>query len=78
MGRHSKQPREAHARVPQQRQVGIVDAQSRIEHLVTDTSAMEHRHSGRYLALCGTRVLAASMTDPGRGRCPECLPADGS
>lgn len=73
-GRHSK--RGAHARIPQQRgprrPVGIVDAQSGIEHLVTDASAMEHRHSGRYLALCGARVLAASMTDPGLRRCAEC------
>lgn len=51
---------------------GMVDARTRLEHLVTDESAFEHRHSGRYLALCGAQVLAASLVDPGRGRCQVC------
>ncbi|MBV9650996.1 MAG: hypothetical protein JO296_12755 [Pseudonocardiales bacterium] len=72
-GRHRKRPG-LHVRIPQQpapRLVGMTDARTRIEHLI-DASAMEHRHSGRYLALCGARVLAASLTDPGRDRCAEC------
>lgn len=73
-GRHSKR-RGAHAQVPEQRgprPLGITDAQTHLEHLVTDESLAAHRHSGRFLALCGIEVLAASLTDPGRGRRREC------
>jgi len=78
-GRHRKRPG-LHVPIPQQRipqrhgprPAAIVDAQSGVEHLITDASAMEHRHSGRYLALCGAKVLAASLTDPGGRRCSEC------
>lgn len=78
-GRHRKRSR-LQVPIPQQRiphqqrprPAAIVDAQSGVEHLITDASAMEHRHSGRYLALCGARVLAASLTDPGGRRCPVC------
>jgi hypothetical protein len=73
-GRHRKRPG-WHVRIPQQRgprPVEMTDARTRIEHLVTDASAMEHRHSGRYLALCGAKVLATSLTDPGGRRCLEC------
>jgi hypothetical protein len=72
-GRHSK--RGAHARIPTQREslsVGITDARTRIEHLMTDVSAMAHRHSGRYLALCGAEVLAASLAERERGQCQPC------
>lgn len=74
MARHSKR-RGARARIPERRRphpVAITDARTRVEHLMTDAAAMEHRHSGRYLALCGSEVLAASLTDPGRGRCRPC------
>jgi hypothetical protein len=54
---------------------GIVDAQTQVEHWVTDRSAAEHRHSGRYLALCGVEVLARSLTAPARGRCMVCVDA---
>lgn len=73
-GRHSKR-RGAHAEIPQQWRscaLGVTDAQTHLEHLVTDESLAAHRHSGRFPAKCGTEVLAASLTDPGRGRCPEC------
>ena len=71
-GRHR---RRAHTQVFAQRDLrvlGIIDAQTRVEHLVSDDSAMANRHSGMYLTLCGVKILAASLTDPGRGRCPEC------
>lgn len=29
--------------------------------------------AGQYVALCGMTVLAASLTDPGRGCCRECM-----
>jgi hypothetical protein len=75
-GRHRRQPNAVHVRIPQQRRVptiGIIDAHTRVEHRVNDESAAAHRHAGRYLALCGAEVLAASMLEPGRGQCLECL-----
>jgi hypothetical protein len=72
-GRHRLQAERA--QIPVQRRprpLGIIDAQTHVEHLVTDESAREHRHSGRYLALCGVQVLAASLTATDRGRCPRC------
>jgi hypothetical protein len=54
------------------RHAGIVDAVTGTEHLITDESAAEHRHAGRYLALCGTEVVAASLTAPAGGRCGSC------
>lgn len=73
-GRHRRQSRTAQIRIPAQqsrvRPVGIVDARTRVEHLVPDDVLAAPRLS--YLAKCGAEVLAASMTDPGRGRCREC------
>lgn len=72
-GRHRRQA--AHAQVPAQRgprPLGITDAHTHVEHLMTDESAVAHRHSGRYLALCGIEVLAASLTAPGRRHCRRC------
>lgn len=74
-GRHRRQAHGAQAPIPKQqrpRAVGIVDARTRIEHLVPDDVLAAPRLS--YLAKCGAHVLAASMTDPGRGRCRECVP----
>lgn len=60
--------------VPAQRgphPVGITGAPTRIPHSVIEDSVAAHRHSGRYLALSGARVLlAASSARPGRDRCP--------
>lgn len=73
-GRHRRHAHAVHVEVAQQRQqvrpVGIVDARTRVEHLVPDDVLAAPRPS--YLAKCGAEVLAASMTDPGRGRCWEC------
>ena len=71
---HSKH-RETHAQIPEQqgsRPLGITDAQTHPEHWVTEESLAVHRHSDRLLVMCGSEVLAASLTAPGRGRCPEC------
>ncbi|MGH3781561.1 MAG: hypothetical protein ACRDRO_13290 [Pseudonocardiaceae bacterium] len=73
-GRHSKRPG-THAQIPSRWRaytLGVTDAHSHVEHLVTDESLAANRHSGRFPAKCGTQVLAASLTDPGCGRCPEC------
>lgn len=72
-GRHRRQPNAAHVQIPEQRHarpVGVVDARTRLEHLVPADVLASPRLS--YPAKCGAGVLAASMTDPGRGRCPEC------
>lgn len=65
----------AHTRIPThrgRRPLGMVDAHTHVEHLVTDESAATHRHSGSYLALCGAQVLAASLTAAARAYCPRC------
>jgi hypothetical protein len=73
-GKHRRQSRTAQIQMPVQQQrvrsVGIVDSRTRVEHLVPDDVLAAPRLS--YLAKCGAEVLAASMTDPGRGRCREC------
>jgi hypothetical protein len=74
-GRHRRRAHAAHAAVPGQRgtrPVGVTDARTRVEHLVPDESLLARRHAGRFLAVCGAEVLAASLTAPGRGRCREC------
>lgn len=74
-GRHRR--RAAHAQVPKQRgprPVGVTDARTRVEHFLSRESA-EHRHAGRFLALCGVQVLAASLTEPARGHCGPCVAA---
>lgn len=75
-GRHRRQPDAAYVRIPEQQsapcRVRIIDAHTHIEHLVSEESVAAHRDAGHYLALCGLRVLAASLTDPGRGWCREC------
>lgn len=72
-GRHRRHA--AHAQVSAQRgtrPLGVLDARTRVEHLMSDESAMAHRHSGRYVALCGVEVLAASLTAPEHSRCGPC------
>lgn len=72
-GRHRRQAERA--QIPVQRRprpLGIIDAQTHVEHLMTEESAMAHRHSGCYVTLCGERVIAASLTASDRGRCRRC------
>jgi hypothetical protein len=75
-GRHRKRPG-LHVQVPQQRApcrpgIELVDAQTRIMHRVAGDELLAGRRAGRYQALCGARLLGASLTEPGRGRCAEC------
>jgi hypothetical protein len=72
-GKHRRQA--AHASIPAQpgpRPLRIIDAQTHVEHLMTGESAIAHRRSGRYIALCGVQVLAANLAATERGRCPRC------
>ena len=50
----------------------VVDVSSALAHLVTDEAMAAGRRSGRYLAVCGDRVLAASLTAPESGYCKRC------
>lgn len=52
--------------------IELVDALSRVAHRVTSDELLAGRLAGNYQALCGARLLSASLTDPGRGRCAEC------
>lgn len=72
-GKHSK--RGAHDRtIPAQRHpaIELVDACTRVTHRVTSDELLAGRRAGNYEALCGARLLSASLTEPGRGRCAEC------
>jgi len=74
-GRHSKRS-DVDVGIARQRGVrrlGVIDARTRVEHLVSEQSAAAHRHTGCYVAQCGAMVLAASLTEPGRGPCAECV-----
>jgi hypothetical protein len=74
-GRHSKSRGAVHVRIPEQRRlhsVGIIDGHTRVEHLVSEEVFAAYCHAGRFIAKCGTEVLAASMAEPGWGRCAEC------
>jgi hypothetical protein len=74
-GRHRHRAHAVHAPVADQRvtrPVGVTDARTRVEHLVRDETLVAQRHAGRFLAICGAEVLAASLTDRGRARCREC------
>ena len=72
-GRHRRRGAHDHT-IPAQRRPGIelVDSRTQIMHRVTGDELLAGRRSGDYQALCGMRVLSASLTDPGRGRCAEC------
>ncbi len=52
--------------------VEVVDAQTRLTHRVSSDRLLGGRLTGTYEALCGARLLSASLTDPGRGWCQEC------
>ncbi|HEX6402590.1 MAG TPA: hypothetical protein VF003_05430 [Pseudonocardiaceae bacterium] len=49
-----------------------MDSLTRVIHRVTSDALLAGRLAGHYQAICGARLLSASLTDPGRGRCAEC------
>ena len=55
--------------------IAITDGRTGTDHLVTDAAAARGRSSGLYLAVCGARVLAASLMAPAAGRCRCCMAA---
>lgn len=52
--------------------VAIADARTRRAHLITDEAFTSGCRTGRYVAACGTEVLAASLTTPECGYCEPC------
>jgi hypothetical protein len=67
--------RAASTTVPAQRRpsIELVDASTRVAHRVTSEQlVLGCRTDGSCTALCGVRVLAASLTDPGRRHCSAC------
>lgn len=51
----------------------VTDARTHCVHLVSDAGAAAGRaNAGRYVALCGAEVLAASLTTPESGYCGSC------
>lgn len=51
----------------------VTDARTATAHLVTDDAAAAGRSAGRYRAVCGELVLAASLTTPERRSCRACV-----
>lgn len=60
--------------VPCRAGVELVDARSGVRHRVSPEELLAGQALGNYVALCGARLRAASLTDPGRRDCRECLP----
>lgn len=60
--------------VPWQPGIELVDALTKAVHLVSAEELLVGRQRGNYQARCGVRFLAASMVEPGHGRCPGCVP----
>jgi hypothetical protein len=57
---------------PRRSGIELVDARTRVAHRVSPDGLLAGRQRGDYQALCGARLVAASLTDPGRRRCPGC------
>lgn len=52
--------------------VELIDAETGTTHLVSDEEVDSGRHAGRYVAVCGAVVLAASLTAPAKKYCRSC------
>lgn len=53
--------------------IEVTDGPTNVTHQVTDEAMAEGRRvGGRYRAICGARVLSASLATPVRRRCPTC------
>jgi hypothetical protein len=58
--------------IPRRPGIEVVDSLTRVTHRVSGDALLAGHQRGTYQALCGARLLAASLTDPGHGRCTEC------
>jgi hypothetical protein len=62
-------------RTVRHRAVEVVDARTLTAHFLTmEALATGRLPKGCYIALCGQDVLPASLAEPGRSRCPLCVP----
>jgi hypothetical protein len=53
--------------------IEMTDGYTNVTHQVTDEAMAEGRRAGgRYRAICGARVLSASLAAPVQGHCPRC------
>ncbi len=52
--------------------IPLTDVRTGGAHLVTHEAAAAGRPAGRYRAVCGAIVLAASLTTPERASCRAC------
>lgn len=59
--------------VPRRAGVELVDAHSGVRHRVTPEELVAGRAWGDYEAFCCARLRAASLIDPGRRECRECV-----
>ena len=57
---------------PPRRVAELVDSWTGEAHLVREDAVVSGRQSGRYMAVCGTVVLAASLTTPAQQYCRSC------
>lgn len=51
----------------------MTEVHTRSVHLMTDDAAVAGRRVGRYVAICGAEVLAASLATPESGYCRSCV-----
>ena len=57
---------------PRRVSIELVDGCTRVAHRVTAEELTLAASAGTCKALCGMRVFAGSLTDPGRRRCRAC------
>lgn len=58
--------------VPRGAGVELVDPRTRVAPQVSPQELRAGRARGDHQAMCDARLLAASLTEPGCGRCPGC------
>lgn len=83
VGRHRAVPQgsrwrrsSAPAAIPAPRRPGIevVCAATKLTHRVSPEELVPGHQRGDFVAFCGARFQAASLVEPGQGRCSECAP----
>jgi hypothetical protein len=52
--------------------IDLVDVETKLAHKVSPDELLAGRTRGDYQGFCGTRFMAASMVEPGRGQCQPC------
>lgn len=69
IARHRSQRRRV---IPAPLVLSVVDTRTGTLHRVPIETAARHRRSGRYPALCGIEVAAASLSTPASDECQDC------